>query len=54
MIANRIAWDVAVSNPGSVPIIVGNDMIGAIIVSGSQNNTDEVCANAASPRSRRV
>jgi len=46
VIANRIAGDVAVSYPGSVPIIVGNDMIGAITVSGSQNNTDEVCADA--------
>ncbi|MBV9550332.1 MAG: heme-binding protein [Alphaproteobacteria bacterium] len=46
VIANRIAGDVAVGYPGSVPIIVGNEMIGAITVSGSQNNTDEVCANA--------
>jgi uncharacterized protein GlcG (DUF336 family) len=46
VIADRIAGDVAMSYPGSVPIIVGNDMIGAITVSGSQNNTDEVCANA--------
>jgi uncharacterized protein GlcG (DUF336 family) len=46
VIAGRIAGDVAVGYPGSLPIIVGNDMIGAITVSGSQNNTDEVCANA--------
>jgi uncharacterized protein GlcG (DUF336 family) len=46
VIANRIAGDVAVGYPGSVPIIVGNDMIGAITVSGSQKNTDEACANA--------
>jgi uncharacterized protein GlcG (DUF336 family) len=46
VIADRIAGDVAVGYPGSVPIIVGNEMIGAITVSGSQNNTDEVCANA--------
>jgi uncharacterized protein GlcG (DUF336 family) len=46
VIAGRIAGDVAVGYPGSVPIIVGTDMIGAITVSGSQNNTDEVCANA--------
>jgi uncharacterized protein GlcG (DUF336 family) len=46
VIANRITGDVAVGYPGSVPIIVGNDMIGAITVSGSQNNTDEVCASA--------
>ena len=46
VIAGRIAADVAVGYPGSVPIVVGGDMIGAITVSGSQNNTDEVCANA--------
>ena len=46
VIAGRIAADVAVGYPGSVPIVVGSDMIGAITVSGSQNNTDEVCANA--------
>ena len=45
-LAARIADDVAVSYPGSVPIYVGDDMIGAITVSGSSNNTDEVCANA--------
>jgi uncharacterized protein GlcG (DUF336 family) len=46
VIANRIAGDVAVGYPGSVPIVVGNDMIGAITVSGAQNNTDEACAYA--------
>lgn len=46
VIAGRIAADVAVGYPGSVPIIVGNDMIGAITVSGSQINNDEACANA--------
>ena len=46
VIANRIAGDVAVGYPGAVPIIVGNDMIGAITVAGAQNNTDEACANA--------
>jgi len=46
VIAARIAGDVAVGYPGSVPIIVGNEMIGAITVSGSQINNDEVCANA--------
>jgi uncharacterized protein GlcG (DUF336 family) len=46
VIAGRIAGDVAVGYPGSVPIIVGTDMIGAITVSGSEINNDEVCANA--------
>jgi uncharacterized protein GlcG (DUF336 family) len=46
VIANRIDGDVAVGYPGSVPIVVGNEMIGAITVSGAQNNTDEACANA--------
>jgi uncharacterized protein GlcG (DUF336 family) len=46
VIANRIANDVAVGYPGSVPIVVAGEMIGAITVSGSQINTDEVCANA--------
>ena len=46
VIANRIAGDVAVGYPGSVPIVVAGEMIGAITVSGSQSNTDEVCANA--------
>jgi uncharacterized protein GlcG (DUF336 family) len=46
VIAGRIAADVAVGYPGSVPIIVGGDMIGAITVSGSQINNDEACANA--------
>jgi uncharacterized protein GlcG (DUF336 family) len=46
VIAGRIAADVAVGYPGAVPIIVANEMIGAITVSGTQNNTDEVCANA--------
>jgi uncharacterized protein GlcG (DUF336 family) len=50
VIAGRIANDVAVGYPGSVPIIVGNDMIGAITVSGSQINNDEVCANAGLSR----
>jgi uncharacterized protein GlcG (DUF336 family) len=46
VIAGRIAADVAVGYPGSVPIIVGGEMIGAITVSGSQINNDEACANA--------
>jgi uncharacterized protein GlcG (DUF336 family) len=46
VIAGRIAADVAVGYPGSVPIIVGNEMIGAITVSGSQINNDEACASA--------
>ena len=46
VIASRIAGDVAVGYPGAVPIIVGGEMIGAITVSGSQINNDEVCANA--------
>ena len=50
VIAGRIAADVAVGYPGSVPIIVGNEMIGAITVSGSQINNDEVCANAGLDR----
>jgi uncharacterized protein GlcG (DUF336 family) len=50
VIAGRIAGDVAVGYPGSVPIIVGSDMIGAITVSGAQNNTDEACANAGLSR----
>lgn len=50
VIAMRIADDVAVGYPGSVPIYVGADMIGAITVSGAQNNTDEACANAGLSR----
>jgi uncharacterized protein GlcG (DUF336 family) len=46
VIAGRIAADVAVGYPGSVPIVVAGEMIGAITVSGSQKNTDEACANA--------
>jgi uncharacterized protein GlcG (DUF336 family) len=46
VIASRIAADVAVGYPGSVPVVVGGEMIGAITVSGSQKNTDEVCARA--------
>jgi uncharacterized protein GlcG (DUF336 family) len=46
VLATRIAADIAVGYPGSVPIIVDNEMIGAITVSGSAINNDEVCANA--------
>ena len=46
VIAGRIAADVAVGYPGSVPIVVGGEMIGAITVSGSQINNDEACASA--------
>jgi uncharacterized protein GlcG (DUF336 family) len=46
VIAARIAADVAVGYPGSVPIVVAGEMIGAITVSGSQINNDEACANA--------
>jgi len=46
VIAVRIADDVAIGYPGSVPIYVGTDMIGAITVAGAQNNTDEACASA--------
>lgn len=46
VIAGRIANDVAVGYPGAVPIVVAGEMIGAITVSGSQINNDEVCANA--------
>src|SRR5205085_9494808 len=38
------ANDGATLFPGAVPIFVGNDMIGAITVSGSQINNDEECA----------
>jgi len=40
------ANDGAILFPGSVPIFVGNDMIGAITVSGSGINNDEACAQA--------
>jgi uncharacterized protein GlcG (DUF336 family) len=46
VIAVRIAEDVAIGYPGSVPIVVGNDMIGTITVAGAENNTDEACASA--------
>ena len=46
VIAVRIAEDVAIGYPGSVPIYVGPDMIGTITVAGAQNNTDEACASA--------
>jgi uncharacterized protein GlcG (DUF336 family) len=46
VIAARIAGDVAVGYPVSVPVILGTDMIGAITVSGSEINNVEVCANA--------
>ncbi len=40
------ADDGATLFPGAVPIFVGNDMIGAITVSGSGINNDEACAQA--------
>jgi len=40
------ADDGATLFPGAVPIFVGNDMIGAITVSGSNINNDEACAQA--------
>lgn len=40
------ANDGATLFPGAVPIYVGNDMIGAITVSGSNINNDEACAQA--------
>lgn len=50
VIAMRIAEDVAIGYPGSVPIVVGNEMIGTITVAGAQNNTDEACASAGLAR----